>query len=352
VKNRFAALRRPHLWIIVLLFLLLIILHYPEHLPGLKNLGRFSLFGSERHALDRILFLIPTIYAAQVFGLSGGLVSLSVAFLIMLPRVIFVSHFVRDAGIETVLIVVIGGLVNAWLESRRRETGAVRNLEKSLRLYTDQIARAHEEERKRIARELHDDTIQTLTALSRRVDSMIARQPKHRDGSLETSLKTLKSIREEIDESLVRMRRFIQYLRPPILEYLGLLPALRELAAQVQQESGIVIRLQSEGKWQALAAEKELLLYRIIQEALRNVCKHSRADEASISVSAKSGELRLSVSDKGSGFHVGQMDDLVSGGRLGLVGMQERAHLVGASLAIDSRPGEGTTITVRLALPA
>jgi PAS domain S-box-containing protein len=478
LRQTLTFLRRLHFWIIALLFLLCILLHYPEQLLFLRQSEGGSLLGLQRHALERILFLAPVVYAAHVFGFTGGWVSLGFALSAMLPRVILISSQPRDAAFETILTVLIGGLINAWLASRRREIGrreqtilkleAVRRelqrisrrfqevfekahdaiwiqdlegrivsanaacskvtgyeqeamvgmemarllppealrrarevarmlvehedfqqpyeqqiikqdgshadimvttsllgeeksaaflhiardiseerkLQRSLRLYSEQISRAHEEERKRIARELHDDTIQTLVALSRWLDSMISGQKKAKA----RSLGSLQDVREEIDESLVRMRRFIQYLRPPILEYLGLVPALRELVEQTRQEAGVRIEMHSERDSYALNAERQLLVFRIVQEALRNVWKHSCADRCTVNLGREEEQLRVVIEDNGIGFPFRDTNDLVSSGKLGLMGMQERAHLLGGSLDIRSSPGRGTAVTLCLAV--
>jgi two-component system sensor histidine kinase DegS len=476
LRLKLTFLRRPHFWIILLLFALCVVLHYPGQLLFFVPSPGYALLGLERHALERILFLAPAIYAAYVFGVTGGFVTLGLALAVMLPRVFFISLHPMDAALETGLTILVGGLINIWLESRRREIGrreqtilklesvrrelqrisrrfqeifekahdaiwiqdlegkiisanagcskltgykgeeltgmrmnrlfpqgaldrsrevmktlleqrelnqpyeqqimkkdgtlaeimvtssllgeeksaavlhiardisAERKLQRSLRLYSEQIGRAHEEERKRIARELHDDTIQTLVALSRQLDSVISRKRKTGD----KSSASLEEVRREIDESLVRIRRFIQYLRPPILEYLGLVPALRELCEQMQRERGVQIELESSRDRYVLDAEQQLLVYRIVQEALRNVWKHSRAERCTVRLDTAQSLIRIAIVDDGTGFPARDPNDLVSSGKLGLMGMQERAHLLGGNLDIDSAPGRGTTVILTI----
>ncbi|MBA7674120.1 Signal transduction histidine-protein kinase/phosphatase DegS [subsurface metagenome] len=162
------------------------------------------------------------------------------------------------------------------------------------------------------------------------------------------TLKPIKEIQRNIDESLIRIRRFIQYLRPPTLEYLGLLPALRELANQVQEQSGIGIDLRVNGSERHLAPEQELLAYRIIQEAVRNVEKHSKAARAEINIEFDEDNITAIITDHGKGFEVNKSSKLLEKGKLGLMGMKERAHLLGGTLEISSKPNGGTTVTLNI----
>lgn len=134
-----------------------------------------------------------------------------------------------------------------------RDVTAERRLQENLRLYVQQITRAQEEERKRIARELHDDSIQSLIALSRQIEEMTANHTQLPEAQI------LEEIRENIDAIIAGMRRFIKDLRPPTLEFLGLLPALRELICQLSEEQYLDVRLVVNGNERLLAPEDELL---------------------------------------------------------------------------------------------
>ena len=213
-------------------------------------------------------------------------------------------------------------------------------LQEALELYATQISQAHEEERKRIARELHDDTIQTMIAVSRRLDDFASRD----SATLKEVLNSLGQLRRDIDEALIRTRRFIHDLRPPTLEYLGLVAALRELATQVQEQSGIKVNLKVKGVERRFTSEEELLIYRIAQEALRNVWKHSEATKAELIVEFNENNAVVVISDNGKGCEVGESSEFLKAGKLGLMGMKERAHLLGGTVEVCSKPGKGTTV--------
>ena len=215
-------------------------------------------------------------------------------------------------------------------------------LQESVRLYANQISSAHEEERRRIARELHDDTIQTMVATSRHLDSLLSRNSIMPEEDLER----LKKLQKEIDNALTRTRRFIQDLRPPTLEYLGLVPTLRELTAQVQEQSGIKVNLRQQGLKPNFTSKQELLIYRIVQEALRNIWKHSEATLAEIVLIFSEGNTNVTISDNGKGIEVGKDSTFLKSGKLGLMGMKERARLLGGNLTFSSKSNGGTMLTL------
>ena len=219
-----------------------------------------------------------------------------------------------------------------------------KRLRENLRLYANQISKAHEEERKRIARELHDDTIQIMVAISRRLDNLISEH----SNMPEEMLKPLERVQRDIDESLIRIRRFVQDLRPPTLEYFGLLPALKELARQVQDQSDIEVGLEVRGSEWRFSPEEELLIYRVVQEAMRNVWKHSEATKAEIRIEFGDEKTTVTVSDNGKGFEIKGDSEFLEAGKLGLMGMRERAHLLGGSLKIISQPNAGTEVILTI----
>jgi len=202
---------------------------------------------------------------------------------------------------------------------------------------------AAEEERKRIARELHDETAQMLAALLIRVRIVRnAPDPEALDALLE-------DMRREIGESLEGIRRFARGLRPPALDELGLGPAIESHARHLAESVGIAIRVDADPLEGMLTPEAELALYRIVQEALSNVVRHAGATRALVRVARAPATVTVTVEDNGAGFDVA---GVMAGERrgLGLFGMQERAAYLGGRVEIDSRPGSGTR--VRAEVPA
>ena len=217
-------------------------------------------------------------------------------------------------------------------------------LQENLHYYLQEVTRAQEEERKRISRELHDDTIQSLVVLSRQLDALAAEK------ELPASVRQrVEELWQQTSAVMQGVRRLSQDLRPAALDRLGLMPALEWLAADVTQYSGVRTDLAVTGTERRLPEEIELVLFRIVQEALRNVWRHSQATHAEIRVEFADKRTAITVSDNGRGFDVPKsIGDLARDGKLGLAGMAERAHLVGGTFSADSVPGGGTRIQVEL----
>jgi two-component system, NarL family, sensor histidine kinase UhpB len=199
---------------------------------------------------------------------------------------------------------------------------------------------AEEEERKRIARELHDDTAQTLAALLIRM--RVARVTE--DAEARAAL--LEQFRVEVGEALERVRRFARGLRPPALDELGLVPALESHIRGLGESVGAAIRLEADPVEDLLPPQAELALYRIAQEALSNAIRHADAAEIQVRVERDDDAVSLSVTDDGRGFRPEAVLAGAGGAGLGLFGMQERAAYVGGRVEIRSRPGAGTRVVI------
>ena len=236
---------------------------------------------------------------------------------------------------ELELITAIGNQIGVAVENAR--------LYENMRFYVQQITKAQEDERKRIARELHDDTAQALVDLSRRIDDLATSS----EPLSETVIGRLEEFQELIDSVLRDVRRFSRDLRPSVLDDLGLLPALEWLTLNLMQEDGIKTELKVYGTRRRLPPEAELALFRIVQEALSNIRKHSQASRVVTAVEFSEGRVKITVDDNGQGFELsGRTDDLAAMGKLGLIGMHERARLLDGTLTVHSKPGKGTTIAV------
>jgi two-component system sensor histidine kinase DegS len=474
-----------HFWLVVAMFALGVVLHYPQQILGTDSSSLLDFLGLTRHAVERVFLLLPIAYVGLIFGFKAGLVSLAVALAIMLPRAISISTSPPDALFETGVIIVIGGIINLWFHQHRRDIarlkraeemltkiidgssiptfvinrqhivthwntaleslsavkkgkivgtdgqwrafypekrpvmadlivdgapaskiashyqgkykkselingayeaedwfpnmggygrwlrftaspirdsrgeviGAIEtledvtermNAEKSLRNYLREITRAQEEERRRIARELHDETAQDLVVLSRQLDSFVVSAINRLPVEDISYLEGLRQQTEKISEGV---HRFSQDLRPSVLDDLGLVPALEWLTSELTEHFGIAVEMRVMGSVRRFSPEIELVLFRIAQEALRNVWKHSGAKKAGVTLEFGDGKTVLTISDEGKGFGLPErMDDLTVAGKLGLAGMRERAQLIGGSLSLESEPGKGTTVTLEVSI--
>jgi PAS domain S-box-containing protein len=226
-----------------------------------------------------------------------------------------------------------------------RDITEEKRMQENLRFYLKQATKSQEEERKRIARELHDETIQELVVLSRQVDDLAFSGLVLSEQNISRHI----GLRQQINNVIQGVRRLSQDLRPAALDRLGLLAALEWLTSNVAEYSGIPIDLNVSGQEHRLSEEAELLLFRITQEALRNVWRHSEATRANVMVAFDQGKTIIAISDNGKGFAFsGSVDDLFRDGKLGLAGMHERARLLGGTVKVQSEPGKGTEVTVEI----
>lgn len=217
----------------------------------------------------------------------------------------------------------------------------VRSAQQSLRGYLGAVTAGQEEERRRLARELHDDTIQSLIALNQRLQlAQLARQ----DSSVANQLQEMQ---EMVSQLIADLRRQIHALRPIYLEDLGLAPALQMLCQEVEGAHPITVNFHTDGAVRRLVPEVELALYRIAQEALSNVARHAGADTAIVTLTFSTERVTLSVRDDGQGFPAPESPaELAPHGHFGLLGIHERAELIGAHLTLNSQLGVGTHLQV------
>jgi len=205
------------------------------------------------------------------------------------------------------------------------------------------VITAQEDERRRVARELHDETTQNLAALILGLGRAAGDLQAGRRPALEEA-KALAT------RALDEVHRLILDLRPAVLDDLGLLPAIRWYGERTLQARGVAVRYEF-GELGRLTPELETALFRICQEAMGNVARHAQATQVLVEVEAEGGTIHLAVEDDGRGFERGA--GAGSGDRLhwGLVGIGERAALLGGRASVDSAPGAGTRIDVRVPLP-
>jgi two-component system sensor histidine kinase UhpB len=222
--------------------------------------------------------------------------------------------------------------------------GLLERIEEERRRSGQLAMRAQEEERRRLARDLHDEVNQALTAILLRLEALAQETPPERAPEL-VELKRL--VNQAMDELLNLARQ----LRPSALDDHGLLAALETQLKRFSARSGIEARLDTSGDPAVLADVVQTAIYRVTQEALTNVTRHAGATIVELVVAEDEGAVELRVSDDGRGFDpavLPHVNSLTPGRGLGLVGMAERARLVGGELDVRSAPGGGTTITLRV----
>jgi two-component system sensor kinase FixL len=207
-----------------------------------------------------------------------------------------------------------------------------------LQNFSEGALRATEEERQRIARELHDDTAQRLATLILRIRRLALEEDAEGRANL------LEDIREEVVDATEGVKRMARGLRPPEIEELGLALAVTAHVRSLREGAGFDVETELGSVDAYLSDTAKLAVYRIVQEALSNARRHAESDGALVRLYREGSKVVAEVVDRGKGFRSSRAVE--GGGGLGLVGMRERATMVGGRLTIDSVPGEGTSVKV------
>jgi signal transduction histidine kinase len=246
---------------------------------------------------------------------------------------VFVIRFLRSFEVETQR--KIAQLQAAQLEESRKREEMRRELLK-------RIVAAQEAERQRIARELHDETGQALTAVGLGLRGISASLPQN----MGRASQNLRQIEGLVKNALTELQRLITDLRPSHLDDLGLPATLRWWAEEVEERVPLTVTVEVLGEEKELSAPVKLTLFRVTQEALTNIIKHAEATTAAVKLVFDIENVMVVIADDGCGFIIGQTMTNEERPSWGLLGMRERASLLGGEVTIASHPGKGTTVTI------
>jgi signal transduction histidine kinase len=257
------------------------------------------------------------------------------------------SSFRREVIVVTALTTLFGlalalfsigrvQSVEAESETRYREVAQARE---ELHRLSARLVQVQEEERRKLSRELHDEVGQSMSALLVELGNLASTLPPE-NAALNERMQSLKRLAEN---NVVVLRNLSLLLRPSMLDDLGLTPALKWQAREVARRTGVKIKVHAEDAADDLPDEYRTCIFRVVQEALHNVTRHSKATQVSISVTRNAQGVSVRVQDNGSGFHTQDKG-------MGILGMEERVRHLHGSFHVESHPGEGTTIAVHLPL--
>lgn len=314
----------------------------------------FQKAGMQKYGLDVTV-------AAIAFALYGGIGQLFASPSNFGPSVyvnseVFLEWFgIPVQGFRALMAILAAVFVirsmNAFDEENRRRYEALSEAQKAERQHLQELraellhrtVNAQELERKRIARELHDETGQMLTALGLGLSALAKNITAHPERAVEQATQ----LQKMATNGLNNLQRLVSGLRPPQLDELGLVPALRWYAQEIHQHYKLPVTVTSNLNGAEIVDEVRLTLFRIAQEAITNSIRHSRATQIQINVEMHGTEINLTIVDDGQGFDAPSVLRSSTKGCIGLLGMIERATLIGGICKIYSSPGEGTTVEVK-----
>ena len=219
-----------------------------------------------------------------------------------------------------------------------------RLLQEQLRHLSRRILLVQEEERKRISRELHDVVAQLLTGINVRLATLKKEASASTKGLGEKISRTQRLVEKSVDI----VHRFARELRPAVLDDLGLIPALHSFLKSFTEETGVRVSLTAFAGLERLSNAKRTVLYRVAQEALTKVARHAQANRVEVVIQKLPDAVRMRIKDDGKSFDVAPLFQARKSQRLGLLGMRERVEMVGGTFAVESAPGEGTTVMTQI----
>ncbi|OGO17598.1 MAG: hypothetical protein A2Z02_04590 [Chloroflexi bacterium RBG_16_48_7] len=396
-------LHNIHFWVIVVICLVLLVFYrfwpwraiqlesqFWQAVPFFEDLAIIEL----KYKLLGSLFLIPIFYGVITMGWRRALVIWGVCLLMALPSIMAIWKSPENLSINLLYFLIpisVSSLVYLELEWRSRTKKEFAEREKERNMYLSRIIEAQENERGRIAREIHDDTAQNLIALANQLEG-ISSSLAESVGKLDVIIRDLGQVlmglkdpsydvpvedlskfsdifqemaatgrnrigeirfsRDLVLNTVENLRSICINLRPATLDRLGLIPALRMLVGTMNKDYSIDTSISVSGEQYKLPSQIETTLYRVVQEALTNAGHHSKAAHASVSLQFRSSELEISVRDDGQGFDIAEtMQNMASQNKLGLTGMRERIRLVNGTLDIQSSDLTGTNLTIKLPVP-
>jgi signal transduction histidine kinase len=219
-----------------------------------------------------------------------------------------------------------------------------RHMQEQMRSLSRQLLSAQEEERKKISRELHDEIAQTLSG----INVQLATLKREATVNVKGLQKKIAFAQRMVEKSVAIVHRFARELRPPVLDDLGLIPALHSFVKHFANRTGVRVRLTVFAGIKQLDSPRSTVLYRVAQESLINVSRHARATRVDVSIRKLPGAVCMEIKDNGKSFSVQRLLNMKGNNHLGLLGMRERVEMVGGRFSVESVKGRGTTIRAQI----
>lgn len=349
--------RSPHFWIVLTLSAMLLFVYqaWPWRewqltegvwrlLPWLSNLGFVVLDLELRLRVLGVLFFIPIIYGSITLSWPGGVFAWLLSLIWVWPALL--SSWSNMQKFTNLLLLLLPALLAALVSAERRwrasEKRHYAEREQERQAYVAKLVDTQEAERRRIAQEIHDETLQTLLIIANKLESLAssAEGCEKNEGILWA--------KENLCQSMDDLRRLSMNLRPSILDNFGLVAGVRWLVDNMG-DSACRMTTKVRGEAPKMSGLAEVTVFRVVQEAISNIHRHARANSASLIMEFAEDHLTLKISDDGIGFD--QADRLAQSegkAKLGIVGMEQRVLAIGGTMDLTSSPGQGTRLSATI----
>ncbi len=315
-----------------------------------ENAGALTFRLENSFALQAFVFfyLIATLSSAIIFGTTAVIVTILLTSIFLIPKIyswwpVSYDHVLAARfTVISVMAVIVAILVSRDGASRQSMQGLNDRMNEMIRekdRYFKLASEAQENERRRISRDLHDDSLQLLATVTRQIDGAIRAEDP------EETRKQMLRAKETIAMTSDAIRRYCEELRPMLLDSMGLIPAVEWIAREMENRTGIKSDFETTGEPRAIPNQDLIHIFRVMQEAFHNIEKHSRATAVKVLWNYVGETFEITVTDNG----IGMWNFGPSPSRsLGIQGMYERTELVGGRLTIESQPGFGTRVSLQV----
>ena len=356
VKIKTAASRaatNPHFWVVSFLSAVLLFVYHawpwPEiqfqsglyrFFPWLSALEPLVLHVELKYHFFGIMFLVPVVYGSLALSWQGGVFAWFLSLIWSVPTLLSWSNSVHWISLALlilpVLLVAIFTGERRWRESERRHFA---ESEQERKAYIAKLVETEEAERRRIAQELHDETLQTLMVIANKAEALALA------GTDEAQAQGNLWIKQQVLQTMDDLRRLSMNLRPSILDNFGLVSGVRWLVNNSNSQNGCHLDISVNGDEHKLSGLSEVTAFRVVQEAITNIQRHSGATSGAVTLGFEADRLLVQVQDDGVGFDPPErLGAFVSESKLGVIGMEQRVLSIGGELHLESYPGSGTRI--------
>jgi two-component system, NarL family, sensor histidine kinase DegS len=345
-----------HFWIAILLLGIVAFIYYklqfswPDVVTVVPLAHSLALWEYSYNFIGS-LFYIPVLYSLFLLSWKRLLVIWFLCLFLILPRLIYfylmyehhVGRMVIDIFYLSIPILILAS-ISLELKWRNKEKKLYEEKERERQYYLGEVFKAQEEERKRVAREIHDDSIQRLSVIASNTKRLAREEHLENQPVLKEKVDSIQKMIIDVSQDL---RRITLDLRPTVLDDLGLVAALRWLVENLKQEGTLDTQVEIIGHSRIVSKQVSIHLFRIVQEALTNAKRHSEATHVQLIIQFTDQRVKVTVRDNGKGFCLPKtIADFTTRGQLGIIGMQQRAQLIDGELLYQSEIGEGTVVSI------